>query len=148
MFPPIEGLSASSMWSSLGHWIFSNAAKQGLLTPFVLLFLTTGLSTLKPIGEKMLANSGYVMTLANSIIGVGILAMPFCFQKVCMLRNYFVCLSNIKLTIIDFFVCNMLTTIPPPLPNGCKFEKYRYYYYLLFSTIIIWNVFCMFEKTW
>ncbi|XP_073845372.1 uncharacterized protein [Musca autumnalis] len=29
----------------------------------------------------MLANSGYVMTLANSIIGVGILAMPFCFQK-------------------------------------------------------------------
>ncbi|XP_017019903.1 putative sodium-coupled neutral amino acid transporter 10 [Drosophila kikkawai] len=29
----------------------------------------------------MLAHSGHVMTLANSIIGVGILAMPFCFQK-------------------------------------------------------------------
>lgn len=25
---------------------------------------------------------GHVMTLANSIIGVAILAMPFCFQKV------------------------------------------------------------------
>ncbi|EDV55446.1 putative sodium-coupled neutral amino acid transporter 10 [Drosophila erecta] len=29
----------------------------------------------------MLAHSAHVMTLANSIIGVGILAMPFCFQK-------------------------------------------------------------------
>ncbi|KAH8266267.1 hypothetical protein KR038_004158 [Drosophila bunnanda] len=29
----------------------------------------------------LLAHSGHVMTLANSIIGVGILAMPFCFQK-------------------------------------------------------------------
>lgn len=32
----------------------------------------------KMIGTTM----GYTMTLANSIIGVGILAMPFCFQKV------------------------------------------------------------------
>ncbi|XP_030557901.1 putative sodium-coupled neutral amino acid transporter 10 [Drosophila novamexicana] len=29
----------------------------------------------------MFSHSGHVMTLANSIIGVGILAMPFCFQK-------------------------------------------------------------------
>ncbi|XP_030388078.1 putative sodium-coupled neutral amino acid transporter 10 isoform X2 [Scaptodrosophila lebanonensis] len=29
----------------------------------------------------MFSYSGHVMTLANSIIGVGILAMPFCFQK-------------------------------------------------------------------
>ncbi|XP_031630114.1 putative sodium-coupled neutral amino acid transporter 10 [Contarinia nasturtii] len=29
----------------------------------------------------MSLNTGYIMTLANSIIGVGILAMPFCFQK-------------------------------------------------------------------
>ncbi|XP_055311393.1 putative sodium-coupled neutral amino acid transporter 10 [Sitodiplosis mosellana] len=29
----------------------------------------------------MSSNTGYIMTLANSIIGVGILAMPFCFQK-------------------------------------------------------------------
>lgn len=30
----------------------------------------------------MSSNTGHIMTLANSIIGVGILAMPFCFQKV------------------------------------------------------------------
>ncbi|XP_037944170.1 putative sodium-coupled neutral amino acid transporter 10, partial [Teleopsis dalmanni] len=29
----------------------------------------------------MMSHSGHIMTLANSIIGVGILAMPFCFQK-------------------------------------------------------------------
>lgn len=29
----------------------------------------------------MIPYRGQVMTLANSIIGVGILAMPFCFQK-------------------------------------------------------------------
>lgn len=29
----------------------------------------------------MFSHTGHVMTLANSIIGVGILAMPFCFQK-------------------------------------------------------------------
>lgn len=28
------------------------------------------------------AQTGHVMTLANSIIGVAILSMPFCFQKV------------------------------------------------------------------
>lgn len=40
----------------------------------------------KPICSKMMEMSGttvgFIMTLANSIIGVGILAMPFCFQKV------------------------------------------------------------------
>lgn len=36
------------------------------------------------VGHTMGANTqtGHVMTLANSIIGVAILAMPFCFQKV------------------------------------------------------------------
>lgn len=30
-------------------------------------------------------DSTNVVTLANSIIGVGILAMPYCFQKVCVM---------------------------------------------------------------
>lgn len=34
--------------------------------------------------------SGQSITLANSIIGVGILAMPFCFQQVCLFLNNFI----------------------------------------------------------
>lgn len=33
------------------------------------------------------SKTGHIMTLANSIIGVGILAMPFCFQKVIFLKS-------------------------------------------------------------
>uniref|UniRef100_A0A1I8PLK5 Amino acid transporter transmembrane domain-containing protein n=2 Tax=Stomoxys calcitrans TaxID=35570 RepID=A0A1I8PLK5_STOCA len=48
----------------------------------------------------LLANSGYVMTLANGIIGVGILAMPFCFLK-----------CGIILSILLLVVSNWITRI-------------------------------------
>ncbi|EDW09493.2 uncharacterized protein Dmoj_GI20533 [Drosophila mojavensis] len=48
----------------------------------------------------MFSHSGYVMTLANSIIGVGILAMPFCFQK-----------CGIILSIVLLILSNWITRI-------------------------------------
>ncbi|XP_022230159.2 putative sodium-coupled neutral amino acid transporter 10 [Drosophila obscura] len=48
----------------------------------------------------MLAHSAHVMTLANSIIGVGILAMPFCFQK-----------CGIVLSIILLLLSNVITRV-------------------------------------
>ncbi|XP_036332005.1 putative sodium-coupled neutral amino acid transporter 10 isoform X1 [Rhagoletis pomonella] len=48
----------------------------------------------------MLAYSGHVMTLANSIIGVGILAMPFCFQK-----------CGIVLSVLLLIISNWITRI-------------------------------------
>ncbi|KAH8401066.1 hypothetical protein KR009_002788 [Drosophila setifemur] len=48
----------------------------------------------------MLAHSAHVMTLANSIIGVGILAMPFCFQK-----------CGILLSIILLILSNGITRV-------------------------------------
>uniref|UniRef100_A0A0A1XRK9 Putative sodium-coupled neutral amino acid transporter 10 n=2 Tax=Zeugodacus cucurbitae TaxID=28588 RepID=A0A0A1XRK9_ZEUCU len=48
----------------------------------------------------MLAYSGHIMTLANSIIGVGILAMPFCFQK-----------CGIVLSVLLLIISNWITRI-------------------------------------
>ncbi|XP_055837820.1 putative sodium-coupled neutral amino acid transporter 10 [Episyrphus balteatus] len=48
----------------------------------------------------MMSSSGHVMTLANSIIGVGILAMPFCFQK-----------CGIILSIVLLILNNLITRI-------------------------------------
>ncbi|XP_055919123.1 putative sodium-coupled neutral amino acid transporter 10 [Eupeodes corollae] len=48
----------------------------------------------------MMSSSGHVMTLANSIIGVGILAMPFCFQK-----------CGIILSIVLIILNNLITRI-------------------------------------
>ncbi|SPP73464.1 putative sodium-coupled neutral amino acid transporter 10 [Drosophila guanche] len=48
----------------------------------------------------MLSHSAHVMTLANSIIGVGILAMPFCFQK-----------CGIVLSIILLVLSNVITRV-------------------------------------
>ncbi|KAH8331607.1 hypothetical protein KR074_007896 [Drosophila pseudoananassae] len=48
----------------------------------------------------MLAHSAHVMTLANSIIGVGILAMPFCFQK-----------CGIILSIVLLILSNWITRV-------------------------------------
>lgn len=48
----------------------------------------------------MFSHSGHVMTLANSIIGVGILAMPFCFQK-----------CGIILSILLLILSNWITRI-------------------------------------
>ncbi|XP_034479825.1 putative sodium-coupled neutral amino acid transporter 10 [Drosophila innubila] len=48
----------------------------------------------------MFSYSGHVMTLANSIIGVGILAMPFCFQK-----------CGIILSIVLLVLSNWITRI-------------------------------------
>ncbi|XP_064544044.1 putative sodium-coupled neutral amino acid transporter 10 isoform X2 [Drosophila montana] len=48
----------------------------------------------------MFSHSGHVMTLANSIIGVGILAMPFCFQK-----------CGIILSIVLLVLSNWITRI-------------------------------------
>ncbi|KAH8272580.1 hypothetical protein KR026_006658 [Drosophila bipectinata] len=48
----------------------------------------------------MLAHSAHVMTLANSIIGVGILAMPFCFQK-----------CGIVLSIVLLILSNWITRV-------------------------------------
>ncbi|XP_017867045.1 PREDICTED: putative sodium-coupled neutral amino acid transporter 10 [Drosophila arizonae] len=48
----------------------------------------------------MFSHSGHVMTLANSIIGVGILAMPFCFQK-----------CGIILSIVLLILSNWITRI-------------------------------------
>ncbi|XP_054738662.1 putative sodium-coupled neutral amino acid transporter 10 isoform X1 [Anastrepha obliqua] len=48
----------------------------------------------------MLAYSGHIMTLANSIIGVGILAMPFCFQK-----------CGIVLSVLLLIISNWITRL-------------------------------------
>lgn len=48
----------------------------------------------------MFSYSGHVMTLANSIIGVGILAMPFCFQK-----------CGIILSIVLLILSNWITRV-------------------------------------
>ncbi|XP_067630642.1 putative sodium-coupled neutral amino acid transporter 10 isoform X2 [Eurosta solidaginis] len=48
----------------------------------------------------MMAYSGHIMTLANSIIGVGILAMPFCFQK-----------CGIILSVLLLIISNWITRI-------------------------------------
>ncbi|XP_016990757.2 putative sodium-coupled neutral amino acid transporter 10 [Drosophila rhopaloa] len=48
----------------------------------------------------MMAHSAHVMTLANSIIGVGILAMPFCFQK-----------CGILLSIVLLVLSNAITRV-------------------------------------
>ncbi|KAH8413743.1 hypothetical protein KR222_006178 [Zaprionus bogoriensis] len=48
----------------------------------------------------MFSHSGHVMTLANSIIGVGILAMPFCFQK-----------CGIVLSIVLLILSNWITRV-------------------------------------
>lgn len=59
----------------------------------------------------MSSNTGYIMTLANSIIGVGILAMPFCFQKVMRMQvfisfqikePFFICFSVISTFTFSF----------------------------------------------
>lgn len=65
------------------------------------------------IGGKMTGHTGYTMTLANSIIGVGILAMPFCFQKVSGHTNrreflaisiFFWALVSVRNTFVNFAV--------------------------------------------
>ncbi|CAD7078035.1 unnamed protein product [Hermetia illucens] len=47
-----------------------------------------------------MTHTGYIMTLANSIIGVGILAMPFCFQK-----------CGIILSIVLLVLSNLVTRV-------------------------------------